>query len=164
MNVYLLLKVVHLLAVVAFLGNITIGLFWMRYAYKTNDTGYLQHTVSGIIAADRLFTIPGVIIITAGGIAAALQGNIALLSTGWIFWSILLFTLSGVFFGIKVAPLQTKMKRYLEASNADGSYDKKKFNRIFKEWEFWGLLALLTPVISFFLMVLKWPEWSPLAK
>ncbi|MEI2740425.1 MAG: DUF2269 family protein [Chitinophagaceae bacterium] len=102
MNYYLILKTIHLLAVVAFLGNITTGLFWMKYAVKTKDMKVIQHTASGIIASDRLFTIPGVIIITAGGFFAAIYAGIPLLATGWIFWPIVLFSLSGLFFPLKL--------------------------------------------------------------
>ena len=86
MNYYLILKAIHLLAVVAFLGNIVTGLFWMKFARKTNDIRIIHHSAAGIIASDKLFTIPGVIIITAGGFASALYGGIPLLRTGWIFW------------------------------------------------------------------------------
>ncbi len=162
MNTYLLFKVVHLLAVVAFLGNIATGLFWMKWAYKSNNTSYMHHTVSGIIASDKLFTIPGVIILTTGGIAAAVKGGLPLLSTGWIFWSLILFSLSGLFFTVKVAPLQKKMKQYLETSITHNSYQQQHFKGIMKQRDFWGALALLTPLISFFLMILKWPLVSPL--
>ena len=164
MNYYLILKTIHLLAVVAFLGNIITGLFWMRFAVKTNEIKIIHHTALGIIASDRLFTIPGVIIITAGGIGAALHAGIPLLSTGWIFWPLVLFSLSGIFFSVRVAPLQTKMKRYLQTSIKNNNYEKKRFDGLLKQWEFWGFMALATPVISFFMMILKWPAISPLAK
>ncbi|MEJ8841256.1 DUF2269 family protein [Lacibacter sp. H375] len=163
MNIYLLFKIIHLLAVVAFLGNITIGLFWMKWAYKVNDVGYLQHTVKGIIAADKIFTLPGVLVITAGGIMAAIKGGYPLLGTGWIFWSIVLFTLSGIMFMAKVGPLQTKMKNYLEQSIGNNSYDKAQFTKYKKEWEWWGALSLFTPLLAFLLMILKWPLLSPVA-
>jgi uncharacterized membrane protein len=163
MNTYLLFKIIHLLAVVAFLGNITIGLFWMKWAYKANNVGYLQHTVKGIIAADKIFTLPGVLVITAGGIMAAIKGGYPLLGTGWIFWSIILFTLSGIMFMAKVGPLQTKMKNYLEESVGNNSYDKAQFTKYMKEWEWWGALSLLTPLLAFLLMILKWPLLSPVA-
>jgi uncharacterized membrane protein len=163
MNTYLLFKIIHLLAVVAFLGNIAIGLFWMKWAYKANNHGYLQHTVKGIIAADKIFTLPGVVVITAGGIMAAIKGGYPLLGTGWIFWSILLFTLSGIMFMAKVGPLQTKMKNYLEQSIGSNSYDKTQFTKYMKEWEWWGALSLFTPLLAFLLMILKWPLLSPLA-
>ena len=163
MNYYLLLKTIHLLAVVAFLGNITTGLFWMRYAVKTNDVRIIHYRAKGIIKSDRLFTIPGVLIITAGGFFAAIYAGVPLLRTGWIFWPILLFTLSGVFFAYKVAPLQSKMKKYLTSSIQHNNYQAEKFVVLLKQWEFWALLALATPVISFFMMILKWPVLSPIA-
>ena len=163
MNYYLLLKTIHLLVVVAFLGNSTTGLFWMRFAFKRNDVRIIQHTALGIIRSDRLFTIPGVIIITAGGFFAAIYTGIPLLRTGWIFWPILLFTLSGVFFAYKVAPLQSKMKKYLNSSIENNNYQAENFAVLLKQWEFWAFLALATPVISFFMMLLKWPVLSPLA-
>ncbi len=97
MNYYLLLKAVHLPAVVAFLGNSTTGLFWMRFARKTNDVKIIHHTVKGVIASDRLFTIPGVIIITAGGILTASYGGLALLGTGWILAYSFVFALRLIF-------------------------------------------------------------------
>jgi uncharacterized membrane protein len=162
MQVYLILKAVHILAVVAFLGNISTGLFWMKFACRTNNTGYMHQTVLGIIASDRIFTIPGVIIITAGGFATAIYADMKILSTGWIFWPIVLFTLSGIFFMTKVAPLQQRMKKVLQKAVQNDPYDAVGFNKILKQWEFWGLLALLTPLASFFMMVLKWPIHSPL--
>ena len=163
MNTYLLFKIIHLLAVVAFLGNITIGLFWMKWAYKTKNVSYLQHTVKGIIAADKIFTLPGVLVIVAGGIAAAIKGGYPMLSTGWIFWSIVLFTLSGIIFMAKVGPLQTKMKNYLEQNANSNNYDEARFAKYIKAWEFWGALSLVTPLLAFLLMILKCPLLSPLA-
>ena len=163
MNYYLLLKTIHLLAVVAFLGNIITGLFWMRFAVKTNDVRIIHHTAKGIIKSDRLFTIPGVLIITAGGFFAAIYAGIPLLRTGWIFWPIVLFSLSGVFFAYKVAPLQSKMKKHLDNSIQNNNYQAENFMMLLKQWELWAFLAVATPVISFFMMILKWPVLSPLA-
>ena len=164
MNYYLILKAIHLLAVVAFLGNIVTGLFWMRFARKTNDIRIIHHTAKGLIASDKLFTIPGVLIITAAGFYAAIYGGIPLLRTGWIFWPILLFTLSGLFFSFRVAPLQGKMRRALENVTGEQVLETGGFDKLLKQWEFWGFMAVVTPIISFFMMILKWPVLSPLAK
>jgi uncharacterized membrane protein len=164
MNYYFILKAIHLLAVVAFLGNIVTGLFWMKFARKTNDISIIHHTAAGIIASDKLFTIPGVLIITAGGFAAALYGGIPLLRTGWIFWPIILFTLSGLFFAFKVVPLQVRMRKHFETGTENKESSLKGFDDIVKQWELWGFMAVITPIISFFMMILKWPVVSPLTK
>ncbi len=164
LNYYVIFKCIHLLAVVAFLGNISTGLFWMRYSFQLKDINYMHHTVSGIILSDRYFTIPGVVIITLGGFGAAISGGIRLLGTGWIFWPLILFSLSGLLFAFKVVPLQTKMKHDLAKAITDKEYDQHSIFVLFKQWEFWGLLALITPLISFFMMIVKWPVLSPLSQ
>src|SRR4030095_14039718 len=98
---YTYFKLIHLVAVTIFLGNIITGLFWMHMAVNTKDLKIISHTMKGIIKADRYFTIPGVIIITAGGFMAAIYGHFPILQTGWIFWSIVLFTISGLAFAFK---------------------------------------------------------------
>lgn len=164
MNFYLILKAIHLLAVVAFLGNIVTGLFWMKFARKTKDIKIIHHTAKGLIASDKLFTIPGVLIITAAGFYAAIYGGVPLLRTGWIFWPIILFSLSGIFFAYKVAPLQGKMRRVLEGETNVQVLESGRFDKLMKQWELWGFMAVITPVISFFMMILKWPLLSPIAK
>ena len=90
----------------------------MRIANKTNNLSIISFTMKGIITSDKLFTIPGVIIITAGGFSAAIQGGLPLLRTGWIFWSIILFTLSGLVFSWKLAPLQKKIFQLIKNTDA----------------------------------------------
>jgi uncharacterized membrane protein len=73
---YLLVKLLHIAAVIAFLGNIATGLFWHAHAARTRDPVLLGYVLGGIIRSDRIFTVPGVIAIVATGIAAAILGDI----------------------------------------------------------------------------------------
>ena len=159
MNIYALLKLIHVFAVIIFLGNIITGLYWMKKADKTNNLSIISFTIKGIIASDKLFTIPGVIIITIGGLSAAILGGIPLLKTGWIFWSLVLFSLSGLVFSWKVAPLQNKIYRLIKNVDAD-NFNKVLYNSYLKQWERWGLFALLTPLCALVMMVLKIPGQS----
>lgn len=152
---YLWLKLLHLAAVVAFLGNITTGLFWKLHADRTRDPRIIAHTFDGIIRSDRWFTIPGVVTILVGGIGAAIVGGISLLGTGWILWSIALFTISGLVFVIRVAPLQTQLRALAQAGAEQGTFDWARYNRLARVWELWGAVALVTPVAALVLMVLK---------
>ena len=155
--IYSYLKVLHVAAVIIFLGNILTGLFWMRFAVKTRDLKIINHTILGIIKSDRLFTIPGVILITTFGFSAAIVGSVPLIRTGWILWSIILFSISGIAFGYKVAPLQKKLLQLTIKPSAE-NFDWQTFNKEFKSWEIWGLIALVTPVLAFIMMVLKLPK------
>src|SRR4030095_11867942 len=159
MNIYLLLKLIHVLAVIIFVGNITTGLFWMRQANRTRNYSIISFTMKGIITSDKWFTIPGVVIITAAGFSAAIHGGLPLLRTGWIFWSIVLFSLSGLMFSIKVAPLQKKIL-HLAVNNAANDFGDKVYHSLLRQWETWGLLALITPLAALVMMVLKIPAQS----
>jgi len=150
--VYLFLKLFHVLFVVMFLGNITVGVFWKMFAQKSKDPDKIAFTFKGIIKADRIFTLPGVIGITIFGIGGAVHGGLPILGTGWILWSIILFVISGAAFMAKVVPLQKKI--------AALASDKEKFNwdeyhKLAKQWDFWGFVALLTPILATVLMILK---------
>jgi uncharacterized membrane protein len=152
---YLWMKLVHILAVVLFLGNIITGLFWHRHAARTRDPRLLAHTMDGIIASDRLFTMPGVLLIIATGIFAAVQAGLPLLRTGWIAWTLALFAISGLSFMLRVAPLQRQMAAHARAGAASGSFDFAAYQRIARQWELWGAIATVTPLGGLALMVLK---------
>lgn len=145
---YLVLKLVHLVGVVLFLGNITVGVFWKRYADRTGNVQVMAYTIDAIINADRIFTVPGIVILLTGGIGAAVVGNIPILSTGWLLWGIIAFVLSGAAFG----PL-SRVQRQLSTAAHDGNMSA--YEDLSKGWDLWGGIALVLPVIAFVLMILK---------
>ena len=132
---YLLLKLLHVIAVIAFLGNITTGLFWHAHAARTRDPRLLAHTMEGIIRSDRLFTVPGVI--------------------GWILGTLVLFSISGLVFMLRVAPLQRQLRALAEAGLRSGAFEHTRYQALAVRWEVWGAVALLTPVAGLVLMVFK---------
>lgn len=152
---YFTLKLIHIAAVVIFLGNIITGLFWHALAARTRDPKLLAFTMDGIIRSDRLFTMPGVFVIIGAGVALALLGGFPLLGTGWILWSIVLFGVSGALFGLRVVPLQRELKALAEAGAAGGAFDATAYLALARRWEAWGALALATPLAALALMVLK---------
>jgi len=153
---YLVLKTVHIIAVILFMGNIVTGLFWKAHADRTRNVKFLAHTMDGLIRADRWFTIPGVIVITAAGIFAAIQAGLPLLRTGWILWSIIAFSASGIAFAWKVAPLQKELLAMTRTSD-ETAFDWKLYRSKSLRWELWGLFATVAPAIAVVLMVLKRP-------
>ena len=152
---YLLAKLLHVVAVVLFLGNITTGLFWHLHAARTKDAKLLAHTMDGIIRADRIFTVPGVVLIIVTGFAAAIYGQLPILRTGWILWTLVLFLAAGVIFMIRVAPLQRRLHALAQAGVQSGTFDYAAYHALAVRWESWGAAALLTPFAGLVLMVLK---------
>ena len=152
---YLIVKLVHVAAVVLFLGNIITGLFWHAHAARTKDAKLLAHSMDGIIKSDRLFTVPGVTAILASGIVAAYYGGYPLLHTGWILWSLILFSVSGLAFMFRVAPLQRKLLAQAQTGAQSGTFAYEGYHRLAVRWEFWGVVALLAPLAAMVLMTLK---------
>jgi uncharacterized membrane protein len=152
---YTFYKLLHIIGVILFLGNITIGVFWMRFAVRAEDAKILAYTLKGIIAADMFFTIPGVIIIGATGLMTAMVAQYPIMKTGWIVWPMTLFVVSGIVFMIFIAPLQKKM--YTLVSSTE-NYDQSKFNSLYLSWNIWGAVALLLPIAAMVMMVLKVPQ------
>jgi len=146
--VYLLLKLIHLSGVVLFLGNITVGILWKRLADRTANAAIIAHTIDGIIRADRVFTIPGIIILLIGGLGAAHLGGYPILGTGWILWALAAFALAGAAFG----PLSRNQRALSTAAHAG---DLAEYERLSAAWNLWGGIALVLPIVAFVLMILK---------
>jgi uncharacterized membrane protein len=152
---YALFKLLHLAAVVVFLGNIITGLFWHAHAARSRDPKLLANAMEGIIRSDRLFTVPGVIAIVATGIVAAMYGQLRILRTGWILWTIVLFSVSGFVFALRVAPLQRQLLALAQTGATSLAFDFQRYRALALRWELWGGIALAAPVAGFALMVLK---------
>ncbi len=151
---YLLLKLIHIICVVIFLGNISIGLFWAAKAKQSRDFQIITFSFENIIKSDRWFTLPGVFGIIISGFALAILGKFPILSTSWIFWPFVLFSVSGVIFGVWLAPLQRQIQKFThDQTLTEKSW--QQFVSLYKKWELWGLAALITPILAFAIVILK---------
>jgi len=151
---YLALKALHIVSVVLFLGNIITGVFWKVHADLTGDLRARAQALDGIIKSDRVFTVPGVFLIIVTGVGLALMGGYPLLRTFWIVWSLVLFGISGLGFGIAVGPLQKKLLVNARAGLA-GSWNQVEYDKLSRSWAIWGMVATAAPLVAVFLMVMK---------
>lgn len=149
---FVIMKVVHLAAVVVFLGNILTGIFWKAYGDKSRDPRIIAHTMKGIIRADRMLTMPSVGILLVAGFGAQGMAHYPI-SLPWIVWGIVLYVLSAAVFMARVAPLQKKLAAVAGAS--EGSMNWAEYDRLSKQWNVWGAIAILLPIVAFVLMVWK---------
>jgi uncharacterized membrane protein len=151
---YLTLKLLHIFGVVLFLGNIITAVLWKSLADRSNDPRVIAYALDGIINADRIFTIPGVGLITVTGISLVLISGYSFLGTSWIWQSLVLFGISGVVFMAVLAPLQRRLHE-LAVRGVRGNFDRLGYQRLSRQWAIWGSLATLTPLAALGLMVLK---------
>jgi len=150
---YFLLKSLHVLSVVLFLGNIITGVFWKLHGDR-GDLRARAVALEGIIRSDRWFTLPGVVTIIVTGVLLAMTLHYPLLRTLWIVWALVLFGVSGVMFQFFVAPLQKKLLANVRAG-IDGNWNESEYRGLSRAWQLSGAVATLAPVIVVFLMVMK---------
>lgn len=155
---YSILKILHIVSMIVFMGNITIGIFWLRYALKTRDFGIINHTIKGIIRADRIFTIPSVSLLLLAGIGAAMHGGYPIFGTGWILWSLVLLGISGFAFSAMLAPVQRKIRTLTEAGGKPSDSEWQKLQTLIRQWNIWGFVAWFTPFLALLMMIMKHPR------
>jgi uncharacterized membrane protein len=153
MTGYLIFKTLHILFAIMFVGNIVVAIFWKLYSDKTGDPKIIANTLKGIIKADKLFTMPGVIGLLIFGFAGQGIGKIPI-DAAWILWSIVLYVVSGAAFMTKVSPLQKKLLAVAE-TGIKGEFDSLKYKHLSIDWNIWGSVAVLAPLIAVVLMVFK---------
>lgn len=151
---FLILKAIHILSVMLFLGNIITGVFWKMHADRIGTLQARAQAMDGIIHSDRWFTLPGVIAILVTGVLLAKDLHLPILRTGWLLWALILFGISGIAFQFFVAPLQRKLLENLRAGLA-GNWDEAQYDSLSLSWKIWGSLATLAPIGALFLMVTK---------
>jgi len=151
---YLFVKALHVISVVLFLGNIITGVFWKFHADRRGELRGRAQAIDGLIASDRWFTLPGVVLILVTGVWLATLAHLPILRTLWLFWALVLFGVSGIAFQFFVAPLQRRLRTNLQAG-LSGNWNESEYRGLSRSWEIWGAVATLTPIGSLFLMVMK---------
>lgn len=149
---YLIFKLIHVFAVIFFVGNIVISVLWKNHGDRSGDPKILAHTMRGIIRADRFFTMPAAAFLILAGFGAMGIGYIPF-ETGWILWGFIMILISAVAFMAKVVPAQKKLLKIAETD----PFDQQLYDTVSKEWNLWGSIATIAPIVAVILMVLKAP-------
>jgi uncharacterized membrane protein len=148
---YLTLKLLHVLAAVAFLGNITLGLFWQAQAARTRDPKLIAFTLATIQRSDAFFTRPGAMLLLLSGFAMAWLGGFSILGTGWLLWGIVLVLGAGGIYGALAGPVRRQM---LELAQS-GSFSPEAYDALSARFHQRVAFAWLLPFAALALMVFK---------
>ena len=156
--IYLLwVKVIHILGVILFMGNIVIVPLWITYALNSGNNRIICFAMKTICWADILFSIPGILIVLISGLMLApVWGGYQ--NTSWIMGSLILLALSGVP-AIPTLRAQYKLYRLSYESFGKNLLEESEFKRTLWIWSFWGTIAIILPLISFILMIVKPKLW-----
>ena len=153
MDAYLILKSLHLIGVVLFVGNIAVTGWWKAMADRTRDPRIIAFAQRQVSLTDRVFTLGGVVLLAAAGAGAALHGGFAI-TTPWIELGNWLFAGSGVIWVAALLPLQTRLGR-MAKDFAVGGAIPADYWRLEKYWVAFGLVATALPLAAIVVMVVK---------
>ena len=153
MSLYDALKIAHILGATVLLGTGAGIAFFMVMAHRTKDAALVAHTAGVVVVADYLFTASAVVIQPITGAALAHLTGQPLLS-GWIFWSLALYGVTGAFW-LPVVWMQSRMRDLARAAAAAGEPLPPAYHRLYRWWFAFGFPAFAAVLGIVVLMVTK---------
>jgi len=154
MNTYLLLKSLHLLGVILFLGNIIITGWWKVMADRTRDKVVIAFAQRQVTLTDYIFTLGGAVLVLVTGLSNASTYGVDYLSIKWLLWGYGLFVASGIIWVVILIPLQIKLAKLAHQFTEDEPIPELYW-KLGRLWLVFGILATLLPLINLYWMVFK---------
>jgi uncharacterized membrane protein len=164
MTGYLALKYLHVIGAAVLLGTGAGIAFFMLLAHLTKDAPVVAAVARIVVRADFVFTATAVI-------AQPLTGWLLARSVGyslwepWIFWSIVLYLITGAFW-LPVVWMQMRMRDLATEAAQRHQSLPARYHRLFRLWFCFGFPAFGAVLAIFWLMIAKppidlWPFTLP---
>jgi uncharacterized membrane protein len=154
MLTYEFFKMVHVLGIVIFLGNIIVTGVWKYRADATSRPEVIAFAQRLVALIDWIFTFGGVILILIGGFGMVHVAGIDIAQTPWIQHGLTFFGLSGLIWVLILIPIQVMQARLARAF-ADGGEIPERYWRLNRQWYIWGTVATVLPLLNIYVMVQK---------
>ncbi len=151
---YAAFKVIHLLGVVLFLGNIIVTALWKTLADRTGEPrviAYAQHLVT---VTDWVFTGGGLVLLLIGAYGMVATAGLNAMGSRWLVLGQSLLLASGVIWVVVLIPTQIAQARLAHGFAAGGPIPERYW-RLNRRWLGWGILATLIPLANLYVMIFK---------
>ena len=153
---YSAVKLIHVLGVILFLGNIIVSAVWKIQADRTNDPVVIAFACRLINATDLAFTALGSALIVIGGIGLFHATGISISDAPYLIYGISLFGMAAMLWLAGLLPLQIYMSKIAAQTVENGetempeSYEKSR-----KLWNLIGRIAILFPLGALYFMIMR---------
>jgi uncharacterized membrane protein len=153
MDLYLILKLAHVIGACVLFGTGLGIAFFMWMANRTADPAVIAGTAGIVVIADTIFTATAVIAQPVTGTSLAYMTGFPL-QTPWIVWSFGLYLLIGACW-LPVVIIQIKLRNLASEARDSDKLLSSEYHRLFRIWFMLGWLAFAGVILIFVLMVMK---------
>jgi len=154
-DLYLTLKLVHILGAAVLFGTGLGIAFFMLMAHRTSDAAMIASTARTVVIADALFTASAVVIQPITGAGMAWLAGFSLYHW-WIAATIVLYVFVGLCW-LPVVWIQMQLRDLAADAARNGTALPERYHRLFRVWFWLGWPAFVGIIAIFALMI-----WKPM--
>lgn len=147
------LLIVHVVAAIIFLGDISVTAVWKVRADRAGSARVALFAQQLVAFTDRVLLIPSLIVLLSTGVASAMWAGIAFWAEPAYAAVQLFFFLSGVVWQGVLRPTQARQLALLESLAPDAALPGE-YDALARRWLRAGLLAILFAYLSLASMIL----------
>lgn len=147
-----LIKTLHVLGAVLFLGNIIVAAVWKALADRSGNATIIAHSQRLVTITDFAFTLTGVVLLAVTGPIMATRLGIQRAS--WVIWGEALFGLAGIVWLAVEIPVQILQARVIRGIGPSADIPMRYW-RLARVWMLGGSIATVLPLAVLVLMVIK---------
>jgi len=155
-QLYLLLKLIHVLGSAVLFGTGLGIAFFMFMAHRSGDPAAIAHTARIVVVADAWFTATAVVVQPLTGWAMTALAGYSI-DQFWIKATLALYVFVGLCW-LPVVWLQWRMRELAAAAAREGSALPARYHAYYKVWFALGWPAFIGVLLIFILMLWK-PHW-----
>jgi uncharacterized membrane protein len=154
MPTYTTFKMLHVLGVVLFLGNIIVTGAWKYRADVTGRPDVIAFAQRLVTLTDWVFTFGGAVLILIGGFGMVGVAGLDIRTTSWVKIGLALFLASGAIWAAILIPIQIAQARIARTFEGGGEIPERYW-RLNRLWYVWGSLARILPLLNIYVMIEK---------
>lgn len=157
MATYLVLKALHVLAAVVFLGT-GLGSAWYRdRADRSGDLRNIAWAQREIVRADLLFTVPSALLLPLTGAGMVWNSGLPW-TTGWILAGFGGYLVAGLCW-LPAFWLQIELRKLADRALEEGSALPPRYRQYAAWWRALGVPSFLAAITAVWVMVAKHAAW-----
>jgi uncharacterized membrane protein len=150
---YLLLKLAHVIGACVLLGTGAGIAFFMLLAHLTGNAVVIAGVARIVVIADFLFTATAVVAQPVTGLMLVRSVGYSL-GDFWVFWSIVLYLVTGAFW-LPVVFMQMRLRDLAAEAARTGSPLPESYHRLFWWWFAFGVPAFGAVLAIVWLMIAR---------